>query len=301
MKPTDRLKYPSSNTMSSSTPTQPAVQPGFLDDYRRDGFAIARGLFSAGEVDHFSRYFTDMVERGGDGWAEGGVDPEHEDPLKRYPRLLQPHRGDPAAFGFMIDPRVGAHLEAICGVSPFAVQTMVYFKPPGARGQNLHQDNMYLLVQPGTCMAAWLALDDCDEENGCMMLAPGTQDLPIMCQVETPGLSEDQWGDIETPLPPGTQVVPALMKRGDVLFFNGSIIHGSYKNRSENRFRRTLIGHYIAAETTQVAKYYFPVFRMDGSLVEEGIAESEHGGPCGLYGEDGVEMSGEFRTWGSAH
>lgn len=277
------------------------VDPEIIADQERDGFAIARGLFSPEECDRFSNYFTEMVERGGDGWAESVVDPNHPDPLKRYPRLLQPHRGDDVAFNYMIDPRIKAHLTALCGVEPFAVQTMVYFKPPGARGQNLHQDNMFLLVNPGTCMAAWLALDDCDEENGCMTLVRSTNELPVICQVETPGLDEEQWGNIETPLPPGSELVQAVMKRGDVLFFNGSVIHGSFKNRSQNRFRRTLIGHYIAAETQQVAKYYFPVFRMDGTIVDDGINQSLTGGPCGVYEGKEVAMHGTFKTWESAH
>lgn len=283
------------------------MDPQVLTDYQRDGFAIARGLFSEEECEFYSKYFTDMVERGGDGWAEGTVDPEDPDPLKRYPRLLQPHRGDDVAMGYMIDPRIREHLTALCGIEPYAVQTMVYFKPPGARGQNLHQDNTYLRVQPGTCIAAWMALDDCDEENGCMMLVPNTQDLPIICQKDTPGLSEVCWNDTETPLPPGTQVVPALMKRGDVLFFNGSVIHGSYKNNSETRFRRTLIGHYIAAETEQVSYYYFPVFRFDGSRLDDDALRSvEYGGTCGSYvegsnGEVTVEMTGTFGAADKAH
>ncbi len=280
------------------------VDPTVLDSHREQGFSIARGLFSPDECDRFSDYFTSMVERGGDGWAEGTVDPNHPDPLKRYPRLLQPHRGDDVAFGFMIDPRIRTYLTALCGQEPFAVQTMVYFKPPGARGQNLHQDNMYLLVEPGTCIAAWLALDDCDEENGCMMLVPNTDGLPMICQEVHDGLDAEQWNNTQTPLPPGAQLVPATMKRGDVLFFNGSVIHGSYRNRSETRFRRTLIGHYIAAETDQVAKYYFPVFRMDGSRLDDGvIAQSEPGGPCGVYDPESgdVALSGEFKTWEKAH
>ena len=277
------------------------VAPNVIEHFHAEGFAIATGLFTAGECERIADYFTAMVERGGDGWAEGEVDPNHPDPLKRYPRLLQPHRGDPVALNFMIDPRIRAHLTALAGAEPFGVQTMVYFKPPGARGQNLHQDNMYLLAKPGTCLAAWMALDDIDEENGCMVVVPGTKDLPVICQVETPGLSEDQWNDIETPLPPGSVPVPVIMKRGDVLFFNGSVIHGSFKNRSETRFRRVIIGHYIAAESQQVAKYYFPVYRMDGSIVETGVAESEPSGPCGVYGDDGVTLNGEFKTWEAAH
>lgn len=278
------------------------VDPAVVAAYKSEGFGIARGLFSQNEVDFYSKYFTDMVERGGDGWSEGAVDSNHPDPLKRYPRLLQPHRGDDVAIGYMLDPRIREYLTALAGTEPYAVQTMVYFKPPGGRGQNLHQDNMFLLVAPGTCMAAWLALDDCDEENGCMMLVPGTQDFPMICQVDTPGIETEHWGTTETPLPPGMTPVPALMKRGDVLFFNGSVIHGSMKNKSE-RFRRTLIGHYIAAEATQVAKYYFPVFRMDGSrLDEDAIARSVEGGPCGVYNESGeIEVTSTYLTWDAAH
>lgn len=280
--------------------TQAAVQPQVLEDYARDGFAIARNLFSEQEVQTYADYFTQMVERGGDGWAETEPDPNHPDPLRRYPRLLQPHRGDERAFAYMVAPRLKDHLTALCGAEPYAVQTMVYFKPPGAKGQNLHQDNMYLLVQPGTCIAAWLALDDCDEENGCMMLVPNTHNLPILCQNEVAGLDQDQWGNVETPLPPGAKLVPALMKRGDVLFFNGSVIHGSYRNRSTTRFRRTLIGHYIAAETHQVAQYYFPVFRMDGTrLDDQTIQASEPSGPCGRYEGDELQLNETFYTWGA--
>ena len=99
---------------------------------------------------------------------------------------------------------------------------------------------------------------------------------------------------------PGVEPIPAVMKRGDVLFFNGNVIHGSYKNNSD-RFRRTLIGHYISAEAKQVAKYYFPVFRMDGSILDSGVEESITSGPCGVYEPEGVSMSGHFKTWEAAH
>ena len=278
------------------------VDENLIAEFQGQGFTIARGLFSEAECDHFSRYFTEMVERGGDGWAEGEVDPTHPDPLKRYPRLLQPHRGDDVAFGYMVDPRIVEHLTAMAGEAPYAVQTMVYFKAPGARGQNLHQDNMYLQVSPGTCLAAWLALDDCDEENGCMMLVPNSGGLPIICQVERDGLNIEQWNNTETPLPPGYEVVPALMKRGDVLFFNGNVIHGSYRNRTTDRFRRTLIGHYIAAEAKEVAKYYFPVYRLDGTRLDDGISVALAGGPCGVLEESGeFSMTGRHHSWEAAH
>ena len=67
---------------------------------------------------------------------------------------------------------------------------MLYFKPPGAKGQALHQDNFYLLVEPGTCIAAWIALDDADQDNGGMLVVPKSNQLEIQCPHEAdPALS----------------------------------------------------------------------------------------------------------------
>jgi ectoine hydroxylase-related dioxygenase (phytanoyl-CoA dioxygenase family) len=161
---------------------------------------------------------------------------------------------------------------------------MFYFKPPGARGQALHQDQYYLRVQPGTCMASWLAVDDCDEENGCLMVVPGSHQWPVLCTVDAD--ATQSFTDVTVELPAGAQVVPAVMQAGDVLFFNGQLVHGSYPNTSLNRFRRSLIGHYLVGEAEKVAKYYHPVLRMDGSQVELGI--SDQGDMCGQW----VEVDG---------
>src|SRR6185503_17895244 len=105
-----------------------------------------------------------------------------------YPRMMHPHKHPelplvgPLAMRYMLDERVGAILrELFDGEEPIATQSMFYFKPPGARGQDLHQDNFYLRVKPGTCLAAWVAVDDADEGNGGMMCVPQTADLDIAC------------------------------------------------------------------------------------------------------------------------
>jgi ectoine hydroxylase-related dioxygenase (phytanoyl-CoA dioxygenase family) len=167
---------------------------------------------------------------------------------------------------------------------------MLYFKPPGARGQALHQDNYYLQVQPGTCLAAWLALDDCDEANGCLQVVPGTKDTPELCP-QTADISQS-FTDVTVPLAEGMQAKPMIMKAGDVLFFNGQLIHGSFPNSTKDRFRRSLIGHYIVAEAQKVAAFYHPVIRMDGT--EVALEVSERGGQCGVWvdhdGQQVVEM-----------
>jgi ectoine hydroxylase-related dioxygenase (phytanoyl-CoA dioxygenase family) len=240
-----------------------------------------------------------MRERGGDGFAEGGVHPEHPDPLRQFPRLMQPHRGDDTSFRFMTDPRVAGWLTGLLGAEPYAVQTMVYFKPPGARGQALHQDQRYLRVEPGTCVAAWLALDPCDEENGCLTVVPGSQDLPVLCPVP---LDSDESFTTETvPVPAGLTPEMVPMDAGDVLFFNGSLIHGSPPNRSD-RFRRIIVGHYIVGEAEAVGRYYHPVYRMDGSIAELAVSSSD--APCGIFTDverERLEMSGTIAEALKAH
>ena len=250
---------------------------GMIDDASRTpatqfaqlGFYVARALFSPEECDRLTEHFMLLreVERPGD---YAGVDLASEDPLKRFPRMIHMHRWDELSMRWATDERLDRVMTELTGQSPYMVQTMLYYKPAGARGQALHQDNAYLRAEPGTCLAAWLALDDCDEENGCLQVVPGTQDLPLLCTVKAD--TSQSFTDITVPLPEGMESEPVLMKRGDVLFFNGSVVHGSYPNTSKDRFRRSLIGHYLTGNADQVGQFYHPIYRMDGSLVELGVS-----------------------------
>lgn len=256
-----------------------------VEQYHRDGYVVARGLFSQKEAEFYTDHYMRLREAGSYPGDFQGVDPQSNDPLKRYPRMIHMHRWDEVSLRWTVNPRLNACMTALLGKEPYAVQTMLYFKPPGARGQALHQDNFYLRVQPGTCIAAWMALDPCDEENGCLMVVPGTQDLPILCTV--PADTTQSFTNITVPVPKDLPIVPVAMDPGDVLFFNGSLIHGSNPNRTTDRFRRALIGHYAVGDAEKIAQFYHPVLRMDGTEVKLGV--SEGGGPCGVW----VEQDGK--------
>jgi ectoine hydroxylase-related dioxygenase (phytanoyl-CoA dioxygenase family) len=256
-----------------------------LHQYDEQGFIVVPGLFSSDEVETYKRHFMELNA------AQHGERDERiqsYDPLAKYPRIMQPHRQETLSRDWLLDARLDQWLTALMGASPYAVQTMFYFKPPGARGQALHQDQFYLRVQPGTCMAAWMAVDRCDEENGCLEVVPGSHRFPVLCTIEadtTRSFTADT-----VPIPEGMQAVPVIMEPGDVLFFNGQVVHGSGPNTSTNRFRRAFIGHYIVAEAEKVARWYHPILRMDGSEVT--LDTSEWGGTCGVWvTEDGVPVA----------
>jgi len=261
--------------------------------YEQNGYVVVSGLFSQDEVAAYRDHFMTLRKHGTYPGDHAGVDVKSADPLKRYPRMIHMHRWDDVSLRWMIDERLNQVMTGLLGKEPYAVQTMLYFKPPTARGQALHQDNFYLRAQPGTCIAAWMALDDCDEANGCMQIVPGSHTWPLLCTVKAD--TSVSFTDVTVPIPDDQEVRPIVMQAGDVLFFNGAVVHGSFPNTTTDRFRRALIGHYIEGAAEQVAEFYHPALRMDGTPLE--LEESVGGGSCGVWVEhDGgrvVEMIGE--------
>jgi phytanoyl-CoA hydroxylase len=217
------------------------TQQEFFD---RQGFLVVEGVFTPEEVAHYRDHFMEMRHAGsypGDMVADTLLK-KSADPLKRYPRMINMHNWDDLSRKWMNDKRLLRRVEELLGEPSLCMQTMIYFKPPQARGQALHQDNYYLKIFPHTCVAAWLALDDCDEENGCLQVVPGSGTWEILCHEKAD--YTQSFTDVTAPLPATTEVRPLIMKAGDVVFFNGSLIHGSYPNTSADRFRRSLIAHY---------------------------------------------------------
>lgn len=267
-------------------------------EFASEGYTVARGMFTPEEVAGLTAHYMELNDARREKGDTHGLG--ESDPLRRYPRMLQMHRWDTTTMQFLLDQRIRVAMTDILGTEPYAVQTMIYFKPPTARGQALHQDQYYLRVEPGTCVAAWLALDDCDEENGCLQVVPGSHQLPVLCTV--PADPAQSFTDVTVPVPDGMRVAPVRMRAGDVLFFNGQLIHGSYPNTSSNRFRRSLIGHYVVGEAEKVYKWYHPALRFDGS--EMTLGESQDGSECGVWVErDGtrtVEMRGKTSAVGIA-
>lgn len=255
-----------------------------IAQFARDGFLILRQLYSPEAVAEIRDTF---MAQNADGPVPGLSDGIYnsltkDDPLAFYPRMMHPHvhpelAVGPVAMRYMLDSRLYPILRDLFGEEPAAAQSMFYFKPPQARGQELHQDNFYLRVKPGTCLAAWIAVDDVDAENGGMKVVPGSNHLDIACP-EKADLATSFTSDYVR-VPEGMEAVQVDMKAGDVLFFNGSLIHGSTPNTSADRFRCSLIFHYVPQASEELSHWYKPL-TFEAQPVE--IADASGGGPCGV-------------------
>lgn len=253
------------------------------DLFAERGAYLARGLFPAADVAALRTHVRQLARSTTEFFLDGSYDPDSTDPLRRWPRMIHPHLKDRVMLELLLDERIRRTLVELLGAEPLAVQTMVYFKPPGSRGQALHQDQRYLRVSPGTCVAAWLALEDCDRANGGLQLVPGSHVVDVLCPV--PSDTSRSFTTETVPVPAEMAPVDAVMRAGDVLFFHGNLIHGSGPNTTADRSRTIAVGHYATAEAQRIAHYYPVGYAFDGRRVS--LDGAEAGGPCGVW-EDGT-------------
>jgi hypothetical protein len=127
-----------------TSPWRPDSGP--LDRFRQNGYVVVPQLFPPDEVEAHRRHFMALRATGPHPGDFVAAEPRPRDPLRQYPRLINMHRWDAQSLGFLLDERLRRWLTAFLGREPYAVQTMLYFKPPGARGQALHQDQFFLRV-----------------------------------------------------------------------------------------------------------------------------------------------------------
>jgi phytanoyl-CoA hydroxylase len=251
--------------------------------YQRDGIVQVPQLLESAEIERIRTVFMEQVAVDHSLAIDDGV-PEG-DPLARFPRFVHPHRRTDVDAGrlsleLMLDNRILDVVQALIGPA-LGAQSMFYFKPPGARGQALHQDNTFLRADPETCLAAWIAVDDVDAANGGLAVVPGSHRTELACP-EPADLAES-FTNAEVPVPDGLSKVQTKMRAGDVLFFHGSVVHGSRPNSTADRFRRALIFHYIPEDSTEIAAFYNPLVRPDRRPTV--LPEAIGGGPCGEYAD----------------
>lgn len=258
----------------------PLVSDEQIRQFHEDGYCVVDALFSEAEIQEIQDFFEEY-KLIGEKVFDGGLGFDEIDPKQRQVRAMHPHRRSEQARAWVTHSRVAEVLKALLGEEALVAQSMYYFKPPGAKGQGMHQDNFYLVAQPATCIAAWTAIDDSDLENGCLYVVPGSHRENILCPSER---SKERWFDYGDShigkFPRDSQPIPVPVPRGSTMFFGGNLIHGSGPNRTEDRWRRTFIGHYVNETSDTVSRFYHPILNMQGEVVSS-VDEYHGGGPCG--------------------
>ena len=106
-----------------------------------------------------------------------------------------------------------------------------------------HQDFSYWTwTKPMSHLTCWIGLDDATEENGCMHYIPGSHRWGLLKKT---GLAGDMESVREVLTPEQIQdfdrKCPIVLKKGEATFHHPLMMHGSYKNRSDQQRRATVI------------------------------------------------------------
>lgn len=246
-----------------------SLSPSQIEDYRRDGFVIARGMFTREEA-------AAMLETalGDESMAKAAY--MRSDATGSNTRMtVWTDPGDDIFGMFARGERIVDSMEALLEDEVYHYNSKLNAKEPFEGGAwEWHQDYGYwyhngcLFPRMASCL---LALDPCTLENGCLQVMKGSHHAGRIDHVKSgkqvsadPVRAEYLASELET--------VPCVMEPGDVVFFHANMLHTSARNESPNR-RWVLISCYNARSNDPVIKHHHPNYTPLGKVPDSALMD----------------------------
>ncbi|MEE9170528.1 MAG: phytanoyl-CoA dioxygenase family protein [bacterium] len=227
--------------------------------YDSDGYAMFEKILDAGLIHEARKHIDWLLEKNPD------TRPEQlhhflmqDDPF--WVRLVSDDRLLDIAEQF-IGPNIALFASHYIAKRPFDGQAVLW-----------HQDGSYWPLEPMEVVTLWLAIDDTDQENGCMRVIPKTQTMRLLSEDELQSQEDGEnvlGSGIDSGQVDESKAVDIILKAGDVSVHHANVIHGSNANTS-NRWRRGLTIRYIPPSTRIISEGLHPsAFFLRGRAVED--------------------------------
>lgn len=210
------------------------------EHFEREGFVAVPGFLDDDAVAEchrqLERFFVDVVP----GMPADQVFFEDKNDRSTLKQLQRMHQYDEWFCEFFngAPRRLAAELLG----SEVTGENLQYFnKPPGV-GQPTppHQDGFYFKLDPPEALTMWMALDDVDEENGCIRYLAGSHRMGMRPHGITGTLGFSQGiSDYGTAEDVASET-PIHANPGDLLAHHALTVHRADGNRSGTRSRRAL-------------------------------------------------------------
>ncbi len=146
------------------------------------------------------------------------------------------HDRDPLFDRFSRDPRL-AELTRQLGLHDAQLwQSMLIFKQPRIGGEvTWHQDASFLATEPESVVGFWFALEDANEDNGCLWVQPGGHRGPLRERYvrDDQNAVQLRMDKLDaTPWPQAQDARPLPVPAGTLVVLHGLLPHYSAPNRS---------------------------------------------------------------------
>jgi phytanoyl-CoA hydroxylase len=221
--------------------------------FERDGYLVVESALGPADLDALKEEAT-RICRGELGEIPGvepvsGAEPV-DSVLSRYLCIHHPHKVSEVAAAYIRHPVLVDVLVELIGPNVKCMQSMLFIKAAGKPGQAWHQDEDYIPTRDRSLTAAWIALDDATVENGCLWVIPGSHRPGILWAMKENDDPEFDCNDESYGFPyTDADGIPVEVDAGSVVFFNGYLLHRSLRNRAGSGYRRSLVNHYMSAES----------------------------------------------------
>lgn len=216
-----------------------------IASYREQGFVAGMRLLSDEQVERLRGELAELSEPSHPGrslFYEYNSN-ESVDPTKVLFHALGHWRITPGFHDILWNPAFTMRAAQLLEGSVRFWHDQLFCKPAQHGGVVAwHQDYSYWTrTQPMAHLTCWIALDDADEENGCLQYIPGSHRWELLPITGLAGdmhairqaLTPEQWEQFRP------RAVP--LKKGYCSFHHPLLVHGSYENRTDRQRRAAVI------------------------------------------------------------
>jgi ectoine hydroxylase-related dioxygenase (phytanoyl-CoA dioxygenase family) len=194
-----------------------------VEQFNRLGYVSGIRVFDSSEIAVHRAYFDDLlrrvIEAGGDAYS-----------------ISTAHLRYGPVYDLLTHPRIVACVADLLGPNVIGWGSHYFCKlPRDEKAVDWHQDASYWPLTPTKTVTVWLAIDDCDLENGCMQFVAGSQRLGHLLHDTGEGSDQTVLGRGIKGIERYGRIVDNPLSAGQISLHADLLIHGSAANRSARR------------------------------------------------------------------
>jgi ectoine hydroxylase-related dioxygenase (phytanoyl-CoA dioxygenase family) len=232
----------------------------------KDGFAVAKGVFSAEEIERYNKIVAQVRSEVDDGKDEFGFGD----------RIGQLHQKHPELMNMAANKDVLNFLEWAFNDEPVLFGSLNFEK---GTQQDAHIDAIFFWPEPSYSMAGcWVALEDVKQDAGPLFYLPNSHRWPFYLSEDLANEDaelkdlRDKANDLEPGHPERAEIVQKLglawteslhqlesefevepvcldLKAGDVVFWHSLLAHGGSPTKNRALSRKSAVFHYVGSKT----------------------------------------------------
>ena len=236
--------------------------------YRRDGFIVLPDVLTRDEVEALRRVTDELVHKARSVAANDDIydlEDSHSPDEPRVRRIKTPHLHHPEYARAARHPRIVEVLTDLWGTVRFDSGKLNMKSAGYGAPVEWHQDWAFYPHTNDDLAAVGIMLDDCEAENGPMMVIPGSHLGPVYDHHGPDGRFCGAIDPVACDLD-ASRAVPCLGRAGSITVHHVRAVHGSATNFSGTE-RRLLLFQYRAADAWPLLGFAAGIEKFDELLL----------------------------------